>query len=128
MTNKKEFREELLKENGIEPRGISLEDRQVLQRILKRDRARARRMKWITATVWALLLAAFAIGGVAEKLRSEQPGYLLGAVVLLYPLALYCTIALGIRAWIARNREVQFHFTEIEARLASVEEELKRLS
>jgi len=128
MANKKEFRNELLKQNGLDPHGISAEDRQALRRILKRDRARARRMKWITAAVWALLLAAILIGAVSKRMQGDIGHYTIVAVVSLYWLAIVCTISLVVRSWIARNRESQFHHTEIEARLARVEEELKRLS
>jgi membrane protein YdbS with pleckstrin-like domain len=128
MASKKEFRNELLKQNGLEPHGISAEDRQALQRILKRDRARARRMKWITAAAWALLLVAILIGGVSKRMQEDFGDYAIVAVLSLRLVAIVCTISLVVRSWIARNREFQFHHTEIEARLARVEEELKRLS
>jgi hypothetical protein len=128
MTNKKEFRNELLKQNGLAPHGISVEDRQALQRILKRDKARAHRMKWITVAAWLLLLAAILIGAASKRMHEQVGLYAIVAVVPLYWVAIVCTISLMVRSWIARNRESQYHHTEIEARLAKVEEELKRLS
>jgi hypothetical protein len=134
MTTRNEFGQELLKVNGIEPDGISSEDRQALHRILARDKARARRMKWATVATWVLVLGAVAGHLVTKVISEKNPGFHTLTVVLacimliLFYLALFFTGSYGIRAWIARNRASQVRMTEMELRLASIDDRLKRIS
>jgi len=139
MTNEKKFRDELLRQNGLQTDVLSVEDREALRRILKRDKARARRMKWLTGITWALVLASVVGGSLLDQshigrgvegyffLSRSQVVFQVG-IVLFYPLAIVCTISFAIRSWIARNREFHFHVTEIEARLQSIEEVVKHLA
>ena len=130
MTNEKKFRDELLRQNGLQTDALSLEDREALRRILKRDKARARRMKWLTGITWALFLVSLAGGFLLEKshIGGGVASYFLVGIPVFYPLAIVCTISFAIRSWIARNREFHFHFTEIEARLQRIEEVVKHLA
>jgi len=128
MTSKESFREQLLKENGLQADAISSEDMEALQRILKRDKARARRMKWLTVIIWGLFLTSWMVGAVLEKLHVGEIMFLQAGIFILYVFAIVFTISFAIRSWMARNREFLFRFTEVDARLESVEESLKRLA
>jgi len=134
MTTDNEFGQELLKANGIDPHGMSSEDRRALHKILARDKARVRRMKLITIVTWVLVLLAGS-GHLVTKLISEKtPEFRALTVVLaiimmaMFYLALFFTGSYGIRAWIARSREFQVRIAEIEMRLVSIDEQLKRPS
>ena len=134
MKTQNEFGQELLKVNGIESNGISSEDRRALHKILARDKLRAWRMKWITVATWVLVLGAVS-GHLVTKVVSEKNHEFLALtivlaciMVILFYLALFFTGSYGIRAWIARNRTSQVRMTEIELRLASIDERLKRMS
>jgi len=127
MTNDKNLRNELLKQDGLQADTLSDEDREALRRILKRDRARVRWMKWITGVAWALLLASWAGAYAVNPLSSVAPYFMVG-VPLWYALAIVCTFSLIIRSWALHNREFQFHFVEIEAHLQRIEEAIKLLS
>ena len=131
MTDEKNLRSGLLKQNGLQADTMSDEDKEALRRILKRDRARVLRMKWLTGIAWALLLAAGAGAYVLKWSNVPETGitsYFLTGIYLLYPLAIVFVISLVIRSWAARNREFQFHRAEIEARLQRIEEAIKALS
>ena len=127
MTNEKEFRKQLLKANGIDWDGISREDRKALQNILERDRKRAYRMRCATVVTWVLVLCAIGVGVLFALLFARGAEYAITTVFLLFYLAVLCTILYAIRARIARNRELDFHRAEIEARLAKMQEVLERL-
>ena len=127
MASKQSFRDQLLKENGLQANAISSEDREALERILKRDKARACRMKWLTVTIWGLLLTLLVVGGVLEKLQIEGVIFVKAGIYVVYMLAIVSTISFALRSWMSRNREFLFRFTEIDAHLERVEERLKRL-
>ena len=134
MTAEERRGKELLKANGIQPDGLSAEDREALRRILRRDQARARTMKWAAYIAWgALLLFWIGFGAVsgAFSIRTSPgptPLYVFPIATALFYFALYCTVSYVIRARGARNRESDVHAVEIEARLARIEDALKRLS
>ncbi|HIJ64634.1 MAG TPA: hypothetical protein HPP77_01680 [Candidatus Hydrogenedentes bacterium] len=126
MTDNQQFRERLIEQNGIAPQRVFHEDRDTIERILKRDRARVRRMKWITIVVWVAVPLA-AVGSASGILGPLSEGLGLSSILLFY-LALFCTIAYAIRAGVARHREQQAHMIEIEARLAETQEAIKQIA
>ena len=103
MTSKESFREQLLKENGLQADAISSEDMEALQRILKRDKARACRMKWLTVIIWGLFLTSWMVGAVLEKLHVGEIMFLQAGIFILYVFAIVFTISFAIRSWMARN-------------------------
>ncbi len=138
MASENEFREELLKADGLRRNVLYPEDREALGRILKRDRARVRRMKWVTVAVWGALFACwvglgaalgrFSIGGFSVvRPVVRMPAYASGAFQALFYIALICTASYAVRAWVARGRESQVRMMEFQARLVEIEETLKRL-
>ncbi len=134
MTNQKEFREEALKANGVQPHGISEEDRKILGYIIRRDKARLRWMKWAIVIFWGLWLLCW-LAIATASLTSVGKGVRVDpqlAVILVPPslllLAVVCTISYAIRTWVARGRESQYQMAELEARLARMEEAIKRLT
>ena len=133
MTAEERRGKDLLKANGIQPDGLSAEDREALRRILRRDQARARRMKWATLIAWGVLLLLWIFLFTASIYAS--PGrtlvYISWLWMALFFFALSCTVSYVIRASRAsrtRNHQSDVHALEIEARLARIEEALKRLT
>jgi len=130
MTAEERHGKELLKANGIQPDGLSAEDREALRRILRRDQARARTMKWATLIAWGVLLLLWIFLFTASMYAS--PGrtlvYISWLWMALFFFALCCTVSYVFRASRARNRQSDVHAVEIEARLTRIEEALKRLT
>jgi hypothetical protein len=126
MTNEKEFRKELLKANGIWWDDISEEDKQALRLVLKRDRGRALRMKRATIATWVAVLCAIGLGAVL-LLLPRGAEYAIAFVYGLFYVAVVCTILYVTRVRTSRNRELDLHRAEVEARLAKMEEVLERL-
>jgi hypothetical protein len=129
MKIEEELRERLLEMNGEESSGLSREDRQALRTILKRTRARARRMKWVSAGVWIAFLLVLAGGGLMERSGDLVHDYLISAAAMgarsLFLLGLVMLGSFAARAWVAQNREFQASLLALEARLASLERRIK---
>ena len=140
--NQDNLADNLMKQNGIDASGSAVEDRAALKRILDRDRARTRRMKWLTIAMWTLVLAAFVFFGIMEYIaKQSDPAQFGGAApsaagagtgvsqvvfIALLWLAVICTVSYGIRTLLLRNRESQFRLAQLEAQLAGIQETLEK--
>lgn len=98
-------------------------------RILARDAARVKRMKWLTIITWSLVAVCYVVGRLVEhslKSGNGSPGqavlmtFLLAALALI-PFAMVFTASYYIRS---RNLTV----SQIQTRLAGIEEQLRRIS
>ena len=136
MTTAPNLRDDLLKQNG-QSRARAAD---VRNRILARDRARVRCMKWIAGVAWSIFLIVFILAALAEAgrryalfgLTTDQMVALLPEYNWFVPMAIIITQALFIIAVAAtfalhvHSRTLTMH--QIQARLAAIEEHLKRLA
>ena len=111
----------MLEADGIKPTGISPEDREILNRLLERDRKRVASTKRAMIVGWSaiLLTCIFAIVG-RKGLGWSLPGIEVGWN-LLWPLAWFLTAAFAVRAYRLRMLEFRTQLTDIQARLDSIE-------
>lgn len=129
-----EFGRELLRQNGIGTEGLSEEDRRAIERILARDRARTRRMKWVTLILWAVFFLLVTIGAVIEKTATPGPelmllkGYFAVVLIPVFFLAMVSMASGIVHAWISRLRGTDARLIEIHVRLAQIQRELQHLS
>ncbi len=127
-----EFSRELLRQNSIPTEGLSEEDRATLERILVRQRARVRRMKWATLILWAVFGLLLTIGAVIERTSPPGPelmllkGYFAVVLIPLLFLILACMASGIVHAWTLRLRGTDARLIEIGARLARIEREMNR--
>ena len=136
MTDERELGKELLKRNGIEPGELPENGRRELRRMVERDKKRAERMKWATVVAWSLLALLYILAGVLPRILGilgVAPMFVTFAgephpwtVVLLFPIvvlfwvAVACTISFLIRSRSVSQREIQ-------ASLADIAEQLRQL-
>jgi hypothetical protein len=129
MKNKRSFEDQLLSQNGLSRNALSDEDRQVIQKILKRDRARARRVGLAAIVLWGLLAVAFVTLGVLEQAPSTREwfkiGYWVPFMMAGFYIALVCSVSWALRSSWARHRSRDSRLVEIEARLTLIEEAVK---
>jgi hypothetical protein len=100
-------------------------------RILARDAARVKRMKWITIITWLLVAVCFVVGGLLEYVEEKGPiltesevlwmGFALALSWILALFAILFTISYYIRS---RNLTIR----QIQMRLAGIEEQLRQIS
>ena len=128
MSEEKRLSEELLKQNGTKPGEISHDERERIQRLIARDKARLRRTKWAAIISWLLLtflyVLAAIIGVFGVKLRNSPIGPLEAMVIgtLVIPcIAIYFTISYFLRSRSLTSRQML-------ASLSSIEEMLRRMS
>jgi hypothetical protein len=124
MAKETNIKDELLKQVG------HTQDANIAAKILARDAARVRRMKWLTVITWSLVAVCFAAGGILEHayrtgvLPEEEVFLMILLVVLPMILSLFAvvfTISLYIRARTLTIGQVQ-------VRLAAIEEQLRRMA
>ena len=134
MTSDKTLREALLKQNGIVPGTISDEEREEVRRMLARDKARVRRMKWAAIIGWLLVLLPYLAAAAMSGLNAMGIGIhedaikeTIGAQVLMvFAVAMpYVAIALTI-SYFFRSRSLSSR--QIQAQLSDIEEQLRRIS
>ena len=135
MADEGSLGERLLKTNGINAAGISESDRETLRRLLERDRKRMRRMRLLTMIGWGLFAGTWIFAAVVVNAEATVFSHSV-ALFLIYAalcLAAIFTISFALRAYLFHVRESNLHLIEIEARLgiearlAGIEERLKRL-
>jgi len=127
MTPENGLRHELLKENGIASHGVSESDREALKKVLSRARGRAKRMKTAAVVAWCLFVAQLVAGAAAEyDFLPDYPGMSILHVVV-YPFAIVLTVFALVRSWKARDTETKIHRTEVEARLAHLDECVRQI-
>ena len=125
MTSDKDIRNGLLKQMDSNAQTDST------ARILARDAARVKRMKWITIITWLLVAVCFVVGGLLEYVEEKGPilteseviwmGFALALSRILGLFAILFTISYYIRS---RNLTIR----QIQIRLAGIEEQLRQIS
>ena len=102
------------------------------QEIIARDIARVRRLKWITIFGWLLVIICFVIAGIIElNVKGIESDLLYmstmwsSITILIFQAMLLIAIILTISLYI-RSRTLTLH--KIQARLANIEEQLKKMS
>jgi len=136
MRTEKNLRDALLRQNGYD--ASSPPD--LRDRILAKDEARVRRMKWIAGICWVLFLMSFLLAALLEigrrqailgvttsQLAAYFPEYSwylpLAAIITqaLFIIAVAMTFSLHVR-----SRTLTMH--QIQARLAGIEERLRKMA
>ncbi len=131
MAAEENIRDELLKQNGESAEKM----RELRDKILARDEARVARMKKLTIITWAIIVLSLATAFFIRLLLPEirEPGFrsavayepyarVFFAVVWgLTMIAVFFTISFYIRSRELGTRQIQ-------ARLAGIEEQLKRIA
>jgi len=128
MPENNEIKEELLKQMD----NNSHVNAKSAQKIIAQDMARVRRMKWVTASSWLLVVICFLVTGVIQcdvKNVDNNSSYLnmmrISLTILIFRALLLIAVFLTISLYI-RSRTLTMH--QIQARLAKIEEQLKRMS
>ncbi len=124
MATEKNLRDELLRQNGVDPRqGEELRDR-----ILARDEAGVARMKRLTVCAWIVVGASLIMAGIVrlsfpDVLESKPQLVPLFITVWngLLLIAIFFTLSLYVR-----SRTLTMH--QIQSSLALIEEHLRRMS
>ena len=124
MTSEMNIKDELLKQMGPAP------DKGTTERILTRDAARVRRMKWINIVFWSVVGAAY-VGGALLELALKQEAISEGYAILMTSLIALSNILTPfgliflISYWL-RSRSLTIR--QIQARLAGIEQQLRELA
>lgn len=128
MSENNEIKEELLKQMD----NNSHVNAKSAQKIIAQDMARVRRMKWVTASSWLLVVICFLVTGVIQcdvKNVDNNSSYLnmmrISLTILIFRALLLIAVFLTISLYI-RSRTLTMH--QIQARLAKIEEQLRRMS
>lgn len=139
MADKSNIKQELLKQMDTRPAG----DRtgiELMEKIISRDMARIRRLKWITGICWLLVLVCLAVPGVIELVKCIPggilgftpqmidllvPDYYVSALAIVTRGLLVIAVILTISLYV-RSRTLTMH--QLQARLAGIEEQLKKMA
>jgi len=132
MPTNNDLSKELLRQNGIKSDGMSEQDREKIYQLLSKDKIHLKRIRWATAITAGLTLIGVVTVMVGEALRSRGVDLdrVLGTDFLdlwcngLFVLFLSCAVALSVMRRRGREHRNQL----MEARLASIDEQLKRLA
>jgi hypothetical protein len=129
MPSDNDLSKELLRQNGIESGKISEQDRIKIYQLMAKDKVRLKRMKWATGISAGLLLVSFIMVLVSDALWARgHPGFdedfLSIFSTVTFILFLWCAGSLAGKTWLAGKHRSQ----AIEARLAGIEEQLKRVT
>jgi len=140
MAKENGIKEGLLKQMEKSAAGSARASRDLMDQIIPRDIARIRRLKWATIICWLLVLACFAIPGVIELIKHIPggilgftpqmiellvPDYYLSAVAIVTPALLIIAVILTLSLYL-RLRTLTMR--QIQATLAGIEEQLKKMS
>jgi len=125
MSDQSDLKNELLKQNGIaagEPGENA--DLERIHRMIRKERAKIRQMKFVTLGLWIAALCGLKWGPNQQEIfgLSDHPALFYLATVLqgLPLVAVLSTIVLWMRTWSPSRRETNL-------RLAAIEEQLRRL-
>jgi hypothetical protein len=126
MSDQSDLKKELLKQNGIavgEPGGNA--DLERIHRMIQKERAKIRQMKFVTLGLWIVALCGLKWGPNPQDLFGDLPRHLAWFYFVLIlknllPVAVLSTIVLWIRTWNPSRRELSL-------RLAAIEEQLRLL-
>lgn len=131
MTDEKDIGEELLKQNGIEQDILSDDEQERVRLALVRDRARVKRLKWVTGICWAAALATclamvrigFWTRGDFRSIHRIMAPRPLGLILMCTLVAAaVCTASLFIRSRSLNSREIKASLDEISAQLKRLAE------
>jgi hypothetical protein len=126
MAENNSLKRAMLEADGIKPTGISPEDREILNQLLKRDRRRVAGARRAMIIGWSAILLTWIVAIVGRKgLGWSLPGIEVGWNAL-WPLAWFLTAAFAVRAYQLRMVEFKTQLTDIQARLDSVEGRLRQ--
>lgn len=124
MTNEMNIKDELLKQ--LRP---SL-DADAAARILARDAARVKRMKWLTIIAWSFVAVCFVAGGILEYARRanvllQEELFLMDFMMALARILSLFAIVFTISLYV-RSRTLTIG--QIQVRLAAIEDQLRRIA
>jgi hypothetical protein len=136
MTTEKQLRDELLKQNGVGTQKAE----ELRDRILAKDEAQVRRMKWVAGIAWVVFLISFLLAALLEfarrhpilGLRTDEAMALFPEYSWFVPMAIIITQGLFILAVAmtfslhVRSRTLTMH--QIQTRLAGIEEQLRKMA
>lgn len=124
MNDKKDFKEALLEQNGLQVGHLPEQQRREIEMILERQLRRVRRMRWVTLGLWLLWVSLYVIFGVLgmepRKIESAWAASLFMVWVALLPAAIVSTISLYIRWRSATSRELIARLNRLEEKLDSL--------
>jgi hypothetical protein len=116
---KPSIRDALLEQEGLAVGPLTDQRRKELEMLITRERARVRRMRWVTVVLWILLAGMLLFWGItgaehrARDAESSLLAVLLVITVVLFPVAIVCTISLYIRWQIASRRDVDLQLRSL---------------
>ncbi len=139
MSTEKNLRESLLQQDSFDSHTAA----ELRDRILARDEASVRHMKWVAGICWAVFGAVFLLAAFTEYFRDRGIpflGYSIDEVAVYFrevawfttPVAIIVVQALFILAVATtfslhmRSRTLTMH--QIQGRLAAIEEQLRKLA
>ncbi len=136
MAAENDIRDELLKQDGAGAQMMQ----ELRDKILARDEARVRRMKWIAGVCWVVFLISFVLAALVEiGRRFRIAGLTTSEVAALFPeydwfvpLAIIIAQGLFILATVMTfsllvlSRTLTMH--QIQARLTGIEEQLRKMA
>jgi len=122
MAKEKNVKEELLKQMD---ENFDQTSKRSTQQIIARDTARVKRMKWITIFSWLVIAVFFIVGGVIERNPSYRNTAALNSAVVILRGLLLIAVIFTVSLYV-RSRTLTLH--KIQARLATIEEQLKKMS
>lgn len=125
MAKENNLREELLKQMEQNADKASNANQKLAQEILARDTARVRRMKRVTVFSWLLAIVAFIVVGISESTEGIEKAWWMPGATFVVPALLLIAVIFTISLYV-RSRTLNLR--QIQAKLASIEEQLKKMS
>ena len=134
MAKENDIKEELLKQMDDDSTGVSDANKNSARKIIDNYIAQVRRLKWITAISWLAAVLYWLVMFNLKAILSGEPyeALLTRQEFMLYK---YIDVGLGVLVVIAILFTILMYFKsktlamlQICARLASIEEQLKRMS
>ena len=125
MANETNIKEELIKQMNKNSNKTPDANRNSIQQILARDKTRVRRIKKVTIFTWLLFIMSFIAAGIIEALPGPHPDWFPPTAVILVQGLLIIAVIFTVSLYV-RERTLTMH--QIQARLANIEEQLKKMS
>jgi len=122
---KENMREALLQQMNKSSNMTCGSNEKSVQQVIAKDTASVKRAKKVTMFTWSLLLIYLLVVAVIEVVPWSHPDWFTPAAILVFQalimIAVICSVSLYIR-----SRTLTLH--KIQARLANIEEQLKKMS
>ncbi len=134
MTDSNDIGKKLLNQNGLGSGTLDDRQRDELRRLVALEKHRVKRMQWATIIAWGLAAIWFVCACIISRFEPEPSRAVwtdsASAIVLLglFWIAVVCTISFLIRGIIFLTRSRSATIRQIQATLAGIEEQLKKLS